>query len=126
LFDQRRPLGGNHQILGRKSQDGLTAPLYSVANSLEDEKMLRIAASSMFQRLMRVGDSYPKVVNKKSITSKDQSTSPADPGTSDTKKHDSSARVKNKFRQLTEKEKEEFVNSLDAKGKQIYAELAGE
>ena len=31
-----------------------------------------------------------------------------------------------KFRPLTEEEKKAFVNSLDAKGKQILAELAGE
>ena len=30
------------------------------------------------------------------------------------------------FRPLTEEEKKEFVNSLDTKGKQILAELAGE
>ena len=66
-----------------------------------------------------------KAVNKMSMTSKDQSIFPADPETSATQKHGSSTRTKNKFRQLTEEEKEEFVNSLDAKGKQIYAELAG-
>ena len=30
------------------------------------------------------------------------------------------------FRPLTEEEKKEFINSLDAKGKQILAELKGE
>ena len=58
------------------------------------------------------------------MTTKDQSTFSVDPEISE-QKHDPSARAKNKFRRLTDEEKEEFVNSLDAKGKRFYAELAG-
>ena len=51
---------------------------------------------------------------------------PAAPETIAKQKHDSSAGAGSlEFRPLTEEEKEEFVNSLNATGKQIYAELAG-
>jgi hypothetical protein len=50
---------------------------------------------------------------------------PVVPETSAKQKNDATADSRNfEFRPLTEEEKEEFVNSLDAKGKQIYAELA--
>jgi hypothetical protein len=41
--------------------------------------------------------------------------------------NESSAGVENfEFRPLTREEKDEFINSLDAKGRQILADLAGE
>jgi len=44
-----------------------------------------------------------------------------------TQKNDSSAGANDfEFRPLTEEEKQEFMDSLDAKGRQILAELAGE
>ena len=46
------------------------------------------------------------------------------PGTIAKKKNDTAAGVSAfKFRPLTEEEKQEFVNSLDAKGKQLLSEL---
>jgi hypothetical protein len=47
-------------------------------------------------------------------------------GVSAEQENDSSAGAEEfEFRPLTEEEKKEFVNSLDAKGKQILADLAG-
>jgi DNA-binding transcriptional regulator GbsR (MarR family) len=47
-------------------------------------------------------------------------------GVSAEQENDSSAEAEDfEFRPLTEEEKKEFVNSLDAKGKQILADLAG-
>jgi len=51
---------------------------------------------------------------------------PIDPETSTKQKNDSPAKCERfEFRPLTEEEKKEFVNSLNAKAKKILAELEG-
>lgn len=47
-------------------------------------------------------------------------------GTTTEQENESSAGAENfEFRPLTREEKDQFINSLDAKGKQILADLAG-
>jgi hypothetical protein len=47
-------------------------------------------------------------------------------GVTDQENHLSAGAENFEFRPLTEEEKKKFVNSLDAKGRQILADLAGE
>ena len=80
---------------------------------------------------MRAKDDIQSVLNTIPIEleeRKDQvDTVPIVPAISTEQINDLSARAGDyEFRPLTEEEKKEFMSNLDAKGRQIFAELAGE
>jgi len=78
---------------------------------------------------MTATNDFQKIVNTLTEEMNDQIDNKITSGrgtTSTEQENESSAGAENfEFRPLTREEKDEFINSLDAKGKQILAHLAG-
>jgi len=77
---------------------------------------------------MTATNDFQKIVNTLTEEMNDQIDNNITSGreTTTEQENESSAGAENfEFRPLTREEKDEFINSLDAKGKQILADLAG-
>jgi hypothetical protein len=80
-----------------------------------------LALAPRKETLMTAKDDFMEIVDKVLIDIED--VKGRSPGTIAKQKNDTAAGVGDfKFRPLTEEEKQEFVNSLDAKGKRVFVD----